>query len=329
MASRELLDVVGLGHADRRAHVRRLDEARQAELGRPARPGRPGVISVLAQRPERGLGDAVGGEHLLGHRLVHRQRRAEHAGPDVGGVGQLEQPLHGAVLAHRAVQQRQHDGDLLVVGVRRATSAAITSVTDTDGPVVSSRGGERRRTGGEGAPGRPRRATSRRSVEMPIGVTRYFAGSIAASTCAAVTQLTSCSADWPPYSTTRWTRLTEPTVLSLHVSTAAPSAEPDATDVAADSMAYRSAGEVPGVRRRRGDRRPAGRRRRRARRAPRSTPGRCARASCSCRSSPTATATSSSPPRSTPAPAATLTSRAVGCGDAASRRSRSPTPPRR
>ena len=49
-------------------------------------------------------------EHLLGHRLVHGQRRAEHAAADVGHVGQLEQPLHGAVLAQRSVQQRQHDG---------------------------------------------------------------------------------------------------------------------------------------------------------------------------------------------------------------------------
>ena len=113
----QLLDVVGLGHPDRRAHVRRLDEARQAELGG-QRAGQAGGDLGLAQRPVAALRDAVGGEHLLGHRLVHRQRRAEHAGSDVGGVGELEQPLHGAVLAHRAVQQGQHDGDL-VVGVRR------------------------------------------------------------------------------------------------------------------------------------------------------------------------------------------------------------------
>ena len=52
------------------------------------------------------------------------------------------------------------------------------------------------------------------SVEMPTGVTRYFAVSIARSTWVAVTQLTSCSADWPPNSTTRWVRrsLTRPTV---------------------------------------------------------------------------------------------------------------------
>ena len=35
---------------------------------------------------------------------------------------------------------------------------------------------------------------------------RYFAGSAARSTWAAVVQLTSCSADWPPNSTMRWMR---------------------------------------------------------------------------------------------------------------------------
>ncbi len=68
----------------------------------------------LAQRPEAALRDAVGGQHLLRHRLVHRQRRAEHARSDIGRVGELQQPLHGAVLTHRAVQQRQDDGELLV-----------------------------------------------------------------------------------------------------------------------------------------------------------------------------------------------------------------------
>ena len=41
---------------------------------------------------------------------------------------------------------------------------------------------------------------------MPIGVTRYFAVSIARRTWVAVTQLTSCSADCPPNSTTRCIR---------------------------------------------------------------------------------------------------------------------------
>src|SRR5262245_63168326 len=39
-----------------------------------------------------------------------------------------------------------------------------------------------------------------------MGVTRYLLVSIARRTCVAVTQLTSCSADCPPNSTTRWIR---------------------------------------------------------------------------------------------------------------------------
>ena len=46
----------------------------------------------------------------------------------------------------------------------------------------------------------------RPSVEIPTGVIRYFAGSAAASTCAAVVHDTSCSADSPPNSTIRLIR---------------------------------------------------------------------------------------------------------------------------
>ena len=107
----QLLDFVRLGDADRRAHVRRLDEARQTELvGELCRqPRRP---LVVAERPPARLRHAVGGEHLLGHRLVHRQRRAEDARADVGDVGELEEALHRAVLAHRPVEQGQDDGRL-------------------------------------------------------------------------------------------------------------------------------------------------------------------------------------------------------------------------
>jgi hypothetical protein len=53
-----------------------------------------------------------GSEQSLRRDLVHRDRGAEHARADVRQVGQLEQPLHGAVLAVRSVQQRQHDVDV-------------------------------------------------------------------------------------------------------------------------------------------------------------------------------------------------------------------------
>ena len=39
---------------------------------------------------------------------------AEHAGADEGHAGQLEHPLHRAVLAVGAVEQREdHDGDVV------------------------------------------------------------------------------------------------------------------------------------------------------------------------------------------------------------------------
>ena len=45
----------------------------------------------------------------LHHRLVHADRRREHAAADVGDVGQLEQALDRAVFAVRAVQHRKDD----------------------------------------------------------------------------------------------------------------------------------------------------------------------------------------------------------------------------
>ena len=55
--------------------------------------------------------DAGVAQHGLEQILVHAERRAEHAGADVRHAGELEQPLHRAVLAERAVQDRQHDVD--------------------------------------------------------------------------------------------------------------------------------------------------------------------------------------------------------------------------
>ena len=69
--------------------------------------------------------DAVVAQHRLEEVLVHAERRAEHAGADVGHARELEQPLHRAVLAERPVQHREDDVD---VGERRrdllATAAA-------------------------------------------------------------------------------------------------------------------------------------------------------------------------------------------------------------
>ena len=93
---RELLLVVHLRDADRGAEPRGLDEHGVAErvLDRVAEPDR--VV-----RRDR---DAAVAHDLLEQVLVHRERGRCDAGADVGDVGELEQPLHRAVLAERAVQ---------------------------------------------------------------------------------------------------------------------------------------------------------------------------------------------------------------------------------
>ena len=98
-------------------------------------------------------------EHVLGQRLVHAQRRRQHAGADVGHAGQLEQALHGAVLAHRPVEQRQHDDLLAGAGGRTAGSGSISgrpSATTVGGGQRGGAGLE----GGDGVAGR--RPTARR-----------------------------------------------------------------------------------------------------------------------------------------------------------------------
>ena len=75
---------------------RLLDESRRALwVGAP----------LAAQQRDVGcLRQAGGGEEPLHRVLVHRGGGAEHAGADVGDVGQLKQALDGAVLAEGAVQ---------------------------------------------------------------------------------------------------------------------------------------------------------------------------------------------------------------------------------
>ena len=67
------------------------------------------------ESPVPDLGNPVVGQDLLGGQLVHGQRRAQHAAPDVRHVGQLEQALQGAVLAERAMDEGEH-GDRPVGG---------------------------------------------------------------------------------------------------------------------------------------------------------------------------------------------------------------------
>ena len=92
----QLLRREGLGDAHRRAQARRLDEHRVAE----------GVLDGIAlpQRDVPGHGDAVVAHDRLEEVLVHAERGRGDARADVGNAGKLEQPLDGAVLAERAVE---------------------------------------------------------------------------------------------------------------------------------------------------------------------------------------------------------------------------------
>ena len=169
------------------------------------------------------------------------------------------------------VQQREDDG--------AAVALVITSAGAMLEPVGSSRPGN-----ASGPEARAARASSAiaqsPSREMPTGVIRYFAGSAARNTCAAVVQLTSCSADCPPNNTTKLIR----------------------SPVAMSPRRYRvrrcDSGQAMSRQRQVDDwSAPTSRST-----ASRSIRARCVPASCSCRSSLTATGTTSSTPHSPPAP---------------------------
>ncbi len=116
----ERLGVVVLAHdahADARALGRRLDDvgprhdvAAQQHLAR--------------HHDALGAAQAGGDERLLGRRLVHRERRGEHARVRVGDLHQVEQALDGAVLAALAVQRVEHDVGLGRQGGDQAADVA-------------------------------------------------------------------------------------------------------------------------------------------------------------------------------------------------------------
>ena len=95
---------------DRRAQPRRLDEHRQPQrrelaehavaIRRPARRAHARVVD---------LRDPGARQQVLRDDLVQAHGRREHARADVRHVEQLEQALHRAVLAERAVQHRERD----------------------------------------------------------------------------------------------------------------------------------------------------------------------------------------------------------------------------
>ena len=139
----ELVVRLGLRDADARSEVGRLDEHRIAQLARDARGDAAGA--ALHSRAATEVGhdrQPVRGEQRLHHRLVHADGRAEHAGADVGHVGELQQPLHGAVLAVRAVEHREDhvDAEPLTAAVGSTGSSASVGAC-----FMHVRGGERRR----------------------------------------------------------------------------------------------------------------------------------------------------------------------------------------
>ena len=71
------------------------------------RAGRRIPVASQHHHVRRPSGRPRGGEGDLHHRLVHADRRGQHARADVGHVGQLEQALHRAVLAVGPVQHRE------------------------------------------------------------------------------------------------------------------------------------------------------------------------------------------------------------------------------
>ena len=71
------------------------------------------VLDLVAEPQRRVAGDrdAAVAQHRLEEVLVHAERRGGDAGADVRHAGELEQALDGAVLAERAVQDREDDVD--------------------------------------------------------------------------------------------------------------------------------------------------------------------------------------------------------------------------
>ena len=100
----ELILVVRLRDSNRRSEAGGLHEdgVRERVLRR---------VAVSKRHVLRNRDPSVA-KHRLEEILVHAQRRGSNAGADVGHACELEQPLHRAVLAERAVEDRQHDVDL-------------------------------------------------------------------------------------------------------------------------------------------------------------------------------------------------------------------------
>src|SRR5207247_5307192 len=99
----ELSLVVRLRDPHGRTEAGRLHEAREAEW----------ILRriTVTQGDVAGNGNTTVAQNLLEEVLVHAERRRRDASADVGNPCELQEPLHGAVLAERAVQDRQDDVD--------------------------------------------------------------------------------------------------------------------------------------------------------------------------------------------------------------------------
>ncbi len=158
------------------------------KTGRPSScgelPGQPGRDLVFGERPVPGLRDAGGRQDLLGHRLVHRHGRAEHAAADV------RRRWPGRACPARCRPRRVgpcSSGSTTVISSVSAAAAASIGVGDTSVPEGSRRPGI---ACGPSISAATASCASAHwpSVEMPTGVIRYRSGSAARSTWAAVVQ---------------------------------------------------------------------------------------------------------------------------------------------
>ena len=167
-----------LRDADRGAEPRGLHEHRVAERVRDR--------VTEPQRDVAGHRYPLRPHHLLEDVLVHAQRRGEHARPDVGDVRELEQALHGAVLAERAVKRDEDD-----VERRRAWRASRRRARAASPRRLRAARGCRRRGGApSGRHGRSR-SCARRSAR----------GRAPSAIEAAEASEMSCSLERPPAST--------------------------------------------------------------------------------------------------------------------------------
>ena len=74
--------------------------------------GRPGRHLVLGEGPVAAWAMPLAASTCLAIALSIASAEPSTPAPTYGDVGQLEEALHGAVLTHRAVQQREDDGAL-------------------------------------------------------------------------------------------------------------------------------------------------------------------------------------------------------------------------